>query len=61
MDVTADNIQFLGGGKNGNGGGSSGSGSGSGQRGDAEIDPEEMEDIPFRAVNAKRMTVEGIL
>ena len=59
VEVVADNIQFLGGGKNGSNGG--GGGASGGRRGDAELDPEEMEDIPFRAVNAKRMTVEDIL
>ena len=63
VDVTADNIQFLGGGKNGSGGGSGEQGAkrGSGGRQEADIDPDDMEDIPFFAPNAKRLSVEGIL
>ena len=44
VDVVADNIQFLGGGKNGDGGGS---GSGGGQREDADINESDFEDISF--------------
>ncbi|CAA9470663.1 MAG: Single-stranded DNA-binding protein [uncultured Rubrobacteraceae bacterium] len=47
VDVTADNIQFLGGGKNGNNGDGGGSGSGGGQRQDADINESDFEDIPF--------------
>ncbi|QIN85346.1 single-stranded DNA-binding protein (plasmid) [Rubrobacter tropicus] len=66
-EVVADNIQFLGGGKNGSGGGSGGGSGeqgtkrGSGGRQEADSAPEDLEDIPFRAVNAKRLNVEGIL
>ena len=47
VDVTADNIQFLGGGKNGNNGDGGGSGSDGGQRQDADINESDFEDIPF--------------
>ena len=50
VDVTADNIQFLGGGKNGDNGGGSGAGGGQrqgGQREDADINESDFADIPF--------------
>ncbi len=65
VDVVADNIQFLGGGKNGSGGGSEGggrrAGQGSGHREDVDVDPEAYEDIPFAAPNTKRLAVRDIL
>ena len=50
VDVTADNIQFLGGGKNGKNGDGGGSGAGGGQGGqrqDQDINESDFEDIPF--------------
>ena len=47
VDFVADNIQFLGGGKNGSNGDGGGSGSGGGQRQDADINESDFEDIPF--------------
>ena len=74
VDVTADNIQFLGGGNSeGNGGGggggsrqSSGDGASGGRRGgrneDVDIAESDFEDIPFIAEpRAKTRAVEGIL
>ncbi|MBA3792061.1 MAG: single-stranded DNA-binding protein [Rubrobacter sp.] len=69
VDVVADNVQFLGssnGGSDGNGSGGSGgarvsAGSrggdegGSGRRGGPEVSEEDYDDIPFRAVNVKRL------
>ena len=53
VDVTADNVQFLGGRGDGNGssGGSSGSGTAAGARHgrqDADLNEEDFDDIPFR-------------
>ncbi|MGF1472954.1 MAG: single-stranded DNA-binding protein [Rubrobacteraceae bacterium] len=65
VDVVADNVQFLG---KANGNGSSGAGGGTTQGGDhgrqqdVNINEEDFdEDIPFRAVSAKRLNVQGIL
>ena len=65
VDVVADNVQFLGK-ANGNGSGA-GAGGGTAQGGehgrqqDAEVNEEDFDDIPFRALNAKRLNVQGIL
>ena len=66
VDVVADNVQFLGK-ANGNGSSAGGAGGGTAQGGehgrqqDAEVNEEDFDDIPFRALNAKRLNVQGIL
>ena len=69
VDVTADNVQFLGGrGEGGEGGGNngapgarSGGGKRGGQREDVDINESDFEDIPFRAFSAKRLMARDIL
>ncbi|HLL39817.1 MAG TPA: single-stranded DNA-binding protein [Rubrobacteraceae bacterium] len=68
VDITADNVQFLGGrgeGGEGGGNGSSGARSGGGRRGgqreDVDINESDFEDIPFRSFDAKRLTVRDLL
>jgi single-strand DNA-binding protein len=65
VDITADNVQFLGRGGNedSNGGTPSGSRGGrrGGQREDVDINESDFEDIPFRSFNIKRLTVDDIL
>lgn len=64
VDVVADNVQFLGK-ANGNGSGAAGGGTAQGgehgRQQDAEVNEEDFDDIPFRALNAKRLNVQGIL
>ncbi|MDQ3375307.1 MAG: single-stranded DNA-binding protein [Actinomycetota bacterium] len=69
VDITADNVQFLGGrGEGGEAGGNGASGArsgGGGQRGgqreDVDINESDFEDIPFRSFDFKRLTVRDIL
>jgi single-strand DNA-binding protein len=71
VDITADNVQFLGGrGEGGEGGGggngasasrSGGGGKRGGQREDVDINESDFEDIPFRSFDFKRLTVRDIL
>ena len=69
VDVTADNVQFLGGrgdAEGGGGNGSSGARSGGGgrrggQREDVDINESDFEDIPFRTFSAKRLVVRDLL
>lgn len=71
VDITADNVQFLGGrGEGGEGGGGNGasgarSGGGGGRRGsqreDVDINESDFEDIPFNNFSVKRLTVRDIL
>jgi single-strand DNA-binding protein len=69
VDVTADNVQFLGGrGEGGEGGGNGASGArsgGGGQRGgqreDVDINESDFEDIPFAHLNVKPWIVRDLL
>ena len=69
VDVTADNIQFLGGNNGGNGssgssssgGQSGGGGKRGGQREDVDIAESDFEDIPFAVYNTKPLIVRDIL
>ncbi len=71
VDITADNVQFLGGrGEGGEGGGggngasasrSGGGGKRGGQREDVDINESDFEDIPFRSFDVKRLTVRDLL
>ncbi len=64
VDIVAENVQFLGK-ANGNGSGAGGGTAQGGARGrqqDTNINEEDFDDdIPFRAINAKGMSVQGIL
>ncbi len=67
VDITADNVQFLGSrGEGGEGGGNgagarSGGGRRGGQREDVDINESDFEDIPFRSFDFKRLAVRDIL
>ena len=68
VDVTADNVQFLGGrGEGGEGAGGNGSGarSGGGRRGgqreEVDINESDFEDIPFERFDTRSLIVRGIL
>ena len=71
VDITADNVQFLGGrGEGGEGGGGNGATSGArsggggrrgGQREDVDINESDFEDIPFNNFSVKHLTVRDIL
>jgi single-strand DNA-binding protein len=70
VDVVADNVQFLGrpgdssddgGGAPAGGGARRGGRSQSKDRDEVDINEEDFEDIPFRSINIKRLTVRSIL
>ncbi len=66
VDITADNVQFLGGRGEGGEGGGNGAGARSGgrrggQREDVDINESDFEDIPFAHFSAKSRIVEDIL
>jgi single-strand DNA-binding protein len=69
VDVVADNVQFLGGRSDSENGAPSGGGGSAGRRGggrggqreEVDINEEDFEDIPFRSINIKRLTVRSIL
>ena len=67
VDVTADNVQFLGGrGEGGEGAGGVGSGARSGgrrggQREEVDINESDFEDIPFERFDTRGLIVRGIL
>ena len=70
VDVTADNVQFLGGrgeggegGGNGNGasGARSGGGRRGGQREDVDINESDFEDIPFARFDTRALIVQDVL
>ena len=69
VDVTADNVQFLGGrGEGGEGGGngssgarSNGGGKRGGQREDVDINESDFEDIPFERFDTRSLIIRNIL
>jgi single-strand DNA-binding protein len=68
IDVVADNVQFLGrasdsddGGAPAGGGARRGARSQGGNRDEVDINEEDFEDIPFRSINIKQLTVRDIL